>query len=631
MADLLAARTQAGQLGGERRCELVLLLGNLEEGVERLIDLGFPGSRKVDRLKNALPRDREDHLGERGKAAAQVVKAAIEGRSRSVRVGDNVGDLSSSEPFLADRRRESLEHPQAVSDELFGGALICQLWSDRLRLLSLRVVDALPAGGALCMLASCKGYAHVLFRELGNLGRICMLGDMTLASAMPRTRTIGLFAGALLAAVMMLLSVTGLAHADAGDAVITSAERVQPRVVELTIDTPAFSTPTKVQVDLPTGYDDNPGRRWPTSYFLAGTQNNYRSFNSIINGVALTANYPAIVVSPNGDSGYWSDWYNRSVGGPPMYETYVIDQLIPLIDSYFRTIPDRAHRAVAGVSMGGYGALMLAARHPDLFGSAASISGTLNTNLLPNAAAVSISSALQGGDVDAIYGPRLTQEVRWRGHNPADLAENLRGMDVQVRTANGVLNMGIGENPFSADLVSCVVEAGVYAASVSMHGILDKLGVPHLWKDYGAGCHTPPNFKRQTIDTLAVFARNFAAAGTASAPTRFDYKSIEPSFDVWGWHVDADSRRALEFMDLDDVDSTGITLTGSGRTTITTPPLFQGKSIVWLSGATDRWTRPDTNGRISFTVDLGAPDQIQQYRLGAWPFRMSQTVRFFSQ
>ncbi len=59
----------------------------------------------------------------------------------------------------------------------------------------------------------------------------------------------------------------------------------------------------------------------------------------------MTESYPSIVVSPGGDGGYWSDWYNNGAFGPPMYETYVIDQLIPLIDSELPDDPDRSGRA----------------------------------------------------------------------------------------------------------------------------------------------------------------------------------------------------------------------------------------------------------------------------------------------
>src|SRR4051794_33006366 len=170
-----------------------------------------------------------------------------------------------------------------------------------------------------------------------------------------------------LAPVAIAVALLAAPAAQANDAHIVAEKQIAPRVIELTISTPAFTGPTKVDVDLPVGYDADAHRRWPVAYFLAGTMNTYRTFNSFVDGVKLTESFPAIVVSPTGDSGYWSDWYSGGAFGPPMYESYVIDQLIPLIDARFRTIARRSHRAVAGVSMGGYGAMMVAAHHPYLF------------------------------------------------------------------------------------------------------------------------------------------------------------------------------------------------------------------------------------------------------------------------
>jgi S-formylglutathione hydrolase FrmB len=427
---------------------------------------------------------------------------------------------------------------------------------------------------------------------------------------------------ALAAAILLVLASPALAT----EARIVSEQRIGPRVIELTISTPAFVTPTKVDVNLPTGYDANPRQRWPVTYFLAGTMNTYRTFNTLVDGVGLTQGYPSILVSPNGDSGYWSDWYNAGAFGPPMYETYVVDQLIPLIDARFRTIATRSQRAVMGTSMGGYGAMMVAARHPDLFTAAASLSGTVDTNLPANAAAVSLSPTFQGAQPDAIYGPRLTEEVRWRGHNPTDLARNLRDLDLQVRSANGVLNPAIGENPLSADTVSCLVELGVYTASISMHRALTGAGVPHLWRDYGAGCHTVPNFTREISDTLKRFTAVFAQP--PPRPASFSHMAIEPAFDVWGWEVGADPKRALEFLQLRDVSAQGLTLAGSGRTTVTTPALFRGVRCVGLDNATSTSVAPDVNGRIRFTVDLGAPNTGQQYRPGVTTSMTTRTLTF---
>ncbi|MEY2533556.1 MAG: hypothetical protein QOF29_1466, partial [bacterium] len=298
--------------------------------------------------------------------------------------------------------------------------------------------------------------------------------------------------------------------------------------------------------------------------------------------------------------------------GPPKYETFVINQLIPLIDARFRTIADRSHRAIFGISMGGYGSMMFAARHPDLFVAAASLSGAVDSNLPANGAVLSASSTFDGADTDAIYGPRSTQEVRWRGHNPTDLAANLRGLDLQVRTADGVPNPSIGEGEGPGDIPSCVVEKGVQMASIDLHQRLDALGIAHAWKDYGAGCHTVPNFKREVVDTLAAFKR--VLANPPRRPAKFDHRSIEPRFGVWGWSVAADPARALEFMGLEAPGSLRLALVGSGTTAVATPRSFRGlRAVDVFTPAGKRVVRPDRGGRLRFAVALGAPHRAQQF------------------
>lgn len=419
----------------------------------------------------------------------------------------------------------------------------------------------------------------------------------------------------LMSAVFSLIAaaiVSGyLAGAAAADAVVTNDVAKSARLHELTVDTDAFTEPTKLHVFLPTGYDDDPDRRWPVTYSLAGVQNNYDSFAKVLRGESLTADYPSIVVSPDGNSGWWSDWYNFGEGGAPKYETFVIDQLIPLIDARYRTEGDRAHRAIMGISMGGYGSMSLAARHPDLFGSAATMSGAVDSNLPLISASLSLTSTFDGGRINAVNGNWLTQAVRWHGKNPTDLASNLRGMDVQVRTANGNINTSIGEGDTIDDYVSCVVEAGVYQGSVSFNAKLDSLGVDHLWKDYGAGCHTRENFTRELLATMAVFEGNFA--NPAPDPATFDYKTIESDFDIWGWSIKADLRRAVEFMRVWGGENT-LTLKGSGTTSVISPPIYGDYDLVNVNGV---GVAPDADGRIHFNVNLGSPHWIQAYTLFA--------------
>jgi S-formylglutathione hydrolase FrmB len=409
------------------------------------------------------------------------------------------------------------------------------------------------------------------------------------------------------------------------DARVTGQRKIGDRGLELTIATSAFSGPVPVRVFLPVGYAAQPGRRWPAVYYTAGTNHTERSFDEVYDGEKLTRDFAAIFVAPRGDAGYWSDWFNAGSGGPPRYETFVIDELLPLVDRLFRTVPAREGRAIMGESMGGYGALMFAARHPDEFIAASSLSGAVDTNRPGISAAVSVSPLLQGEEPDSVYGPRAEQEVRWRGHNPWDLAENLRAVDVQIRTANGQgLDLINGETP--ADAPSCALEVGVHDASVSLHNRLDELGIMHTWRDYGTGCHTVVNFQRQIKDSLARFQQILLRQAT---PISFTHLAVEPQFDAWGWQVEADPARALEFLRMEKATARGVTLTGSGTTRVTTPALFAGNSAIdVIAGMTRTRAQPDAAGRLTFLVDLGSANEQQQYALGSQNPSMTQEVVF---
>ena len=301
---------------------------------------------------------------------------------------------------------------------------------------------------------------------------------------------------------------------------------------------------------FPATYETDPDRRWPVTYYTAGTNHDEATFRDLYGGEDLTASYESLVVTPSGHAGYWSDHDNAGAGGPPMYETFVIDQLIPLIDRTFRTLADRAHRVVLGDSMGGYGALMLAARHPDLFSAASSLSGAVDTNWVPQTAVTTLSPTLQLADIqppDSIYGSRATQEVRWRGHNPTDLAANLRTVDLQLYTGNGVLGPQESGDPGNA--AGCVLEAaGIRPETDSLHATLLTLGVAHRYTAYTWGCHSVALFRQEIVETLARFTTLLAKP--ASVPVSFSHRFVEPQVDVFGWSVTADPDRAAEFLEL---------------------------------------------------------------------------------
>ena len=140
-------------------------------------------------------------------------------------------------------------------------------------------------------------------------------------------------------------------------------------------------------VYLPPGYDENPHRRYPVIYVLAGHGGSGplmlassawgESFPERIDRlIRMGAMPPVIAVLPDCFTIFGGAQYINSTA-LGRYEDYLTDELIPYVDATYRTLPERQHRGVTGKSSGGYGAMVQAMRHPELFGSFASHSGDI--------------------------------------------------------------------------------------------------------------------------------------------------------------------------------------------------------------------------------------------------------------
>ena len=125
-----------------------------------------------------------------------------------------------------------------------------------------------------------------------------------------------------------------------------------------------------------------------------------------------------IVVSPDGNDAQWYDSYDRTI----LNERYMLDYVMPYIDRHYRTIPDRRGRSIAGLSNGGYGALHYAAKAPDRFVAAGSMSGNVGGRSFSG-----LGTPLFEG------GPTLQEAgTYYYGNVPAELASNLDGVDLVV-------------------------------------------------------------------------------------------------------------------------------------------------------------------------------------------------------
>jgi len=132
----------------------------------------------------------------------------------------------------------------------------------------------------------------------------------------------------------------------------------------------------KILVYLPAGYGEPSSHRYPVIYFLPNPfEENYRyDFDhrdaqglfdqAVANGVIKE--FILVVVDMNTPLG--SSWYaNSSATGN--WEDFMIQELVPYVDASFKTIPNRDSRGIAGIFIGGYGAIRLGMRYPQVFGS----------------------------------------------------------------------------------------------------------------------------------------------------------------------------------------------------------------------------------------------------------------------
>ena len=244
------------------------------------------------------------------------------------------------------------------------------------------------------------------------------------------------------------------------------------------------------------------------------------------------------------------------------------------------------------------------------------MSGAVDTNYLLAIPVINVGPLITADALGAIYGLRAAQEVRWRGHNPADLAGNLGGVVLRVTTADGIPAAPEGSPLNPGELANCAVENAIHQMNLDVEQRLTASGIRHEWVDYGRGCHTIWNFRRQFGDALSPLEQVFAAP--RPDPQVISYRSIASRFTVWGWQIGADPKRALEFLQMTGASSTGLTLTGSGTTSVITPPFFRGlRAVDLISSGGARTLTPDGAGRLHFTVDLGPPHQDQEYTLSA--------------
>ena len=152
-------------------------------------------------------------------------------------------------------------------------------------------------------------------------------------------------------------------------------------VTPLPVQTIEFEAPSvdrvmKYNIILPAGYEQS-DQRYPVLYLLHGLTSNYTLWARMRVPV-YAARYEMIVVMPDVGNSWYVNWAQSEAGQKNAWEDYMINDVIGHVDKNYRTIARREGRAINGLSMGGYGALMLGLRHPEMFCSIGSHSGAIS-------------------------------------------------------------------------------------------------------------------------------------------------------------------------------------------------------------------------------------------------------------
>lgn len=233
---------------------------------------------------------------------------------------------------------------------------------------------------------------------------------------------------------------------------------------------------------LPPGYFKS-HRRYPVLYLLHGLFGHYDDWTTRTNVAEYAAKYEVIIITPEGND----SWYVDSATAPSdKYESYFLRELIPDVDARYRTIKDRRARGVAGLSMGGYGALKYGLKYRDYFAFAASLSGALDP---------AERSEERPGFLWEVLRPSLTvafgpQNSRARQENNLhQIARNLTAAD-------------LSSLPYL--YLDCGLEDGFLATNREFAEILLSKKIPHQYRQLPGG-HNWEYWDRQVMEVLRVY------------------------------------------------------------------------------------------------------------------------------
>ena len=243
-----------------------------------------------------------------------------------------------------------------------------------------------------------------------------------------------------------------------------------PRAECLSAPSKILGHPVAYCVLLPPSYDAEKSRRYPILYLLHGLGDNEQmlihsgGFNLVEDLWERHQLGDLLIVTPDGGSSF----YINSHDSRHRYEDFFLREFVPHIENRYRTHPGRASRGIAGISMGGYGALHLAFRHPQLFGSLGAHSAAL-LEKLPTVTVGDSRQLARSRILGDVFGSPL-DPVFWKQNDPLAIARaaNLTGLRIYFDCGS--------EDDFGFEI-----------GAAALDKILNSRRIPHEFHLYSGG------------------------------------------------------------------------------------------------------------------------------------------------
>jgi S-formylglutathione hydrolase FrmB len=217
--------------------------------------------------------------------------------------------------------------------------------------------------------------------------------------------------------------------------------------------------------------------RYPVVYLLHGHDDYYWGWVKKVPDIKKYADQLQLIIV-NPDGGYNSWYFDSPIDSGSQFETHISKEVVGYIDKHYRTITNRKHRAICGLSMGGHGAFYIALRHTDLFGAVGSMSG--------------------GVDIRAFHG-------NWQ------IKEKIGDIKTHADEWNNRSIVNMIEN-YPADSLSIIFDCGIndffFEVNRQLHKKMLELKIPHDYIER-PGEHNWPYWKNAVEYQLVFFRKYF--------------------------------------------------------------------------------------------------------------------------